>query len=126
MVSLKKNDYVKIMGTNRNYRYGYIEKVLDRGESFIINLVEEGESKIAYDAEQAELLGEVPKDYTSLLSDIEKQVASLLAIGNSTSDVAKEMNIHPTTVRAHVRNLRIKLHLDNRVQLIAFCQGLKL
>ena len=122
---MKKNDYVKIVGTNRIYRYGYIERVLDRGHAFIINLIDEGESKIAYDAEQAELLGEIPEDYTSLLSNIEKQVASLLAIGHNTNEISKEMNIQPTTVRAHVRNLRIKLHLDNRVQLIAICQGLK-
>ena len=125
-MNLKRDDYVKVMGANGNYRYGYIEKVLSRGDAFIINLTEEGICKIEFDAEMAKLLGYLPEDYTSLLSDIERQVASLLAIGQNTNEIAKEMSISPTTVRAHLRNLRIKLHLDNKTQLIAFCQGLKL
>lgn len=126
---MKKDDYVKIVATNGDYQYGYIAKVQDYGTTFIVDLLEEGKNKIAFDAEMAKHLGylpELPEDYISKLSDIEKHVARLLASSADTRKIADEMGISPTTVRAHMRNLRIKLHLDNRIQLISFCQGLKL
>lgn len=126
---MKKNSYVKIVAPNGNYRYGFISQILDYETTFVIDLLEEGESKIAFDKEEAEYLGYLPEgaeDFAQRLSDIEKQVAKCLVAGKSDREIAKEMNIEPVTVRAHIRNMRLKMNLENKTQLIAFCQGLKL
>jgi len=121
---MKIDDYVKIVGVDGNYRYGYIEETHDRGFTLVISLFDEGESKIAYDATYNALTGQEPIDYVSLLTEIEKRLVPLLAAGYNTNEIANEMSIVPTTVRAHLRTLRIKLHLDDRAQLIAFAPAL--
>lgn len=126
---MKKDDYVKIVAPNGNYRYGYISKICDYGTTFVIDLLEEGANKIGFDAELSKHLGYLPElseDYVSLLTEIEKQVARLLAGGADSRGIADEMGITPTTVRAHMRTMRLKLSLDNKAQLISFVQGLKL
>lgn len=122
---MKKDDYVKIVATDGNYRYGYITDVLDKGFTLGISLFDEGESKIGYDAARSALMGEESVDWVSILTEIEKRIVPLLAAGCNTNEIAREMSISPTTVRAHLRTLRIKLHLDNRVQLTAFSPALK-
>lgn len=121
---MKKDDYVKIVAVDGNYRYGYIDEIHDRGFILVINLFDEGESKIAYDAAHETLLGIPPIDYVSILTEVEKRIVPLLSIGLNTNEIASEMSISPTTVRAHLRTLRIKLHLDDRAQLIAFSRAL--
>ena len=121
---MKKDDYVKIVAVNGDYRYGYIADILDKGFTLDVCLLDEGESKLAYDAAYNALRGEETIDYVSTLTDIEKRIVPLLAAGYDTNKIASEMNIVPTTVRAHLRTLRIKLHLDNRAQLIAFSPAL--
>ena len=118
---MKKNDYVKIVDTNKNYRYGYIASIEDGGSIIKIDLFDEGESKIAYDAE----VGDVATDWISILTEIEKKIIPLLAERYTTNEIACQLYIKPSTVRAHLRTLRIKLHLENRPQLVAFCQGLR-
>jgi len=117
-----------------NYRYGYITEVLDRGFTIGISLFEEGESKIAYDKAQAIALGglliqtlngEESVDYVSLLTETEKRLVPHLARGFNTNEIAASMHISPTTVRAHLRTLRIKMHLEDRAQLIALARGLE-
>lgn len=121
---MKTNDLVKIVATDGNYRYGYIESIRDRGAIFTINLFDEAESKIAYDAASDTLVGGKPIDYLTLLTDVEKRIVPFLSASMNTNEIAAKMNISPTTVRAHLRTLRIKLHLDDRAQLIAFSQAL--
>lgn len=121
---MKKDDYVKIVAVGGNYRYGYITEILDRGSTLIISMFDEGESKIAYDAAHETLLGIPPVDYISLLTEIEKHIVPLLSAGYNTNEIAAELSISPTTVRAHLRILRIKLHLDDRAQLIALSPAL--
>lgn len=122
---MKKDDYVKIVAVNGNYRYGYITEVLDRGFTLGISLFDEGESKVAYDATYNALFGQESINYVGILTEIEKRIIPLLAAGYDTNEIAGEMSINPTTVRAHLRTLRIKLHLDDRAQLIAFSPALK-
>ncbi len=122
---MKKDDYVKIVAVNGDYRYGYITAVHDRGFNLAISLFEEGESKIAYDMARAALLGDEPVNWVALLTEVEKRIVSLLSAGLNTKEIAGEMSISPTTVRAHLRTLRIKLRLENRAQLIAFSQALE-
>ena len=121
---MKKDDYVKIVATDGNFRYGYIADLLEKGSILVIDLFEEGESKIGYDAAHEKLLGIPPIDYVSILTEAEKRIVPLLSARYNTNEIAAELSISPTTVRAHLRILRIKLHLDDRVQLIAFSQAL--
>ena len=122
---MKKDDYVKIVAVDGNYRYGYIIDILDKGETLGISLFDEGESKIAYDMAHNALTGQESIDYVSILTEIEKRIVPLLSAGLNTNKIAGEMSISPSTVRAHLRTLRIKLHLDDRAQLIAFSQALE-
>ena len=121
---MKQDDYVKIIAVDGNYRYGYIEKIHDKGLTLVISLFDEGESKIGYDAAYDTLVGRESIDYVSILTEIEKHIIPLLSCGFNTNEIASSMSISPTTVRAHLRTLRIKLHLDDRAQLIAFSQAL--
>jgi len=121
---MKSEDYVKIVGVDGNYRYGYIKQTHERGSILVISLFDEGESKIAYDTAYNALSGEEEIDWVSILTDAEKRIVPLLAARYNTSQIAFELSISPTTVRAHLRTLRIKLHLDDRAQLIAFSQAL--
>ena len=121
---MKKDDYVKIIAINGNYRYGYITDVLDRGFTLGISLFDEGESKIAYDLAHNALIGKESIDYVSILTEVEKRIVPLLAIGLNTNRIAEELSTSPTTVRAQIRTLRVKLQLDDRVQLNAFSPAL--
>jgi len=125
---MKKDSFVKIVSPNGDYRYGYITEVLEKGYLIGISLDCEGESKIAFDEEEIKknpsFAGFIATDYTSELTDIEKRVVTLLASGLNTKEIADKMFISPVTVRGHLRTLRIKLHLDNRIQLVAFSEGL--
>jgi len=121
---VKKDDYVKIVAVDGNYRYGYIEKIEESGSILVISMFDEGISKIAYDAAADGIVGQEPTDYISLLTKAEKYIVSLLSAGYNSKDIAAALSISPTTVRAHLRTLRIKLHLDDRAQLIAFSRGL--
>ena len=121
---MKREDYVKIVAVDGNYRYGYIEKIQERGSILVISLFDEGISKIAYDKASDAIVGQEPIDYVSLLTEAEKRIVPLLSAGYSTNNIAYELSISPSTVRAHLRTLRIKLHLDDRAQLIAFSRGL--
>lgn len=116
---MKTYDYVKIVDVHGDYRYGYIDKIKDKGFTLVISLFDEGESKVAYDAAYNTWTGYASIDYVRVLTNIEKRLISLLAVGFSTAQIAEEMSLSPVTVRAHLRTLRIKLQLDDRVQLIA-------
>lgn len=124
-MTLKRDDYVKIIGTNGEYNYGYIEKVQDRGYILIISLYEEGQSKICFDAESRQLDGQYPVDYLGILSEIEKKVLTLLSEGCTAQEISDKLDLKPSTVRVYFRNLRIKLRLETRSQLVALAQGLK-
>ncbi len=120
----KQDNYVKIVGADGTHRYGYILNVKERGFTLNISLFDEGASKIAYDKALANFTGGESIDYIALLTDTERHLVPLLAAGYDTKEIGKQMNISPSTVRQHLRILRIKLRLDNRVQLIAFSEGL--
>lgn len=120
----KTDDYVKVVSVNGRYRYGYISEIKDEGFILVVSLFDEGESKVAFDAEADALLGVEPVDYVSLLTEVEKRIVPLLTAGLNTNRIAEELSTSPTTVRAQIRTLRIKLHLDNRAQLSAFSPAL--
>lgn len=121
---MKKDDYVQIVAVGGKYRYGYISDISDRGYTLVISLFDEGESKIAYDAASAALTGQEAVDYISLLTDIERRIIPFLAAGFNTREIAEELSTSPITVRAQLRTLRVKLHLDDRAQLSALSPAL--
>ena len=119
-LKFKPDDYVQLVSPSGYCRYGYVSKVSEGGWHLEVCMHEEGESKIGYDAAR----GESPLALTHALSPCEKKVVSFLAGNYGTSKIATALCISPVTVRAHIRTLRLKFHLDNRQQLAAYCQGL--
>lgn len=51
-------------------------------------------------------------------SDREKEVAEMLAAGYSEKEIANELNIAPSTVNNHTRNIRNKLGLNKSSQIV--------
>ena len=58
------------------------------------------------------------------LTNTEKELIPLLAALLTTKLAAARMNVSPITVRAHIRDLKIKLGLETREQLVAYAQGI--
>lgn len=55
---------------------------------------------------------------TSLLTDRENQVLKLLAVGMSNREIGTELLISEATVKFHVRNLRDKLEVRRRTEIV--------
>ncbi len=120
MADFSEDAFVKIVGTNGNYRYGYIQSVEEKGLHLVICMHEEGDSALEYETAS----GAIAEDWDKMLTDTERQIIPLLAKGLKTKEVAAELNVSPITIRAQTRTLQYKLQLDNRQQLVAFAQGL--
>ncbi|MEN6386102.1 MAG: response regulator transcription factor [Phycisphaerales bacterium] len=54
------------------------------------------------------------------LSEREQEVLLLVSQGMGNKDIGKNLYISESTVKNHLRNILAKLHLQNRMQLIAF------
>lgn len=54
------------------------------------------------------------------LSEREQEVLLLVSQGLGNKDIGKNLYISESTVKNHLRNILAKLHLQNRMQLIAF------
>ena len=67
-----------------------------------------------------------PVPVRSALTTRETEVLQLVANGACNRDIAAALCISENTVKNHLRNILEKLHLDNRVQAVAFAlrQGL--
>lgn len=120
MGEFSKDAFVKIVSISGTYRYGFIKEVEEKGFHLMVCLHEEGDSAIEY---ESAVEGE-ERDWDKELSDVEKRLIPLLAKRLTTKDIAVALSLSPSTIRVHIRTLRIKLGLDNRVQLVAFAHGL--
>lgn len=123
-MEFKQDDYLKLVATNGNFRYGYVSKNPKNG--FLeICMLDEGESKIAYDEAWGKIHGESSPDWVRDLTLTEKKLIPLLAQGYTTEEMGVRLKVSPITIRAHIRNLRLKFHLENRVQLSTYAQGIQ-
>lgn len=120
-----RDEYVKIVDTCGNYRYGFITKSQESGDLLTVDLTEEGLCKIQYDDQFGENVGIGPKDFQNLLTESEKKLVPLLAQGLETSEIAVKLEKSPVTIRSNIRTLRLKLGMDNREQLVAYAQGIE-
>lgn len=125
-MSFLKDNFIKLIDTKGNYHFGFISEVKERGFVLVVDLHEEGLSKIDWDNESVINEGNevLARDFNVLLTDIEKKIIPLLASNNSTALIANQLGISPVTVRAHIRDLKIKLQLDTREQLFSYAQGI--
>lgn len=112
--------FVKVVGVSGDYRYGYIQKITERGFHLLICFHEEGSSAIEYETAS----GSMAADWANMLSDNEKEIIGSLSRGLTTKEIADKLSISPVTVRGYILTLRLKLQLDNRQQLIAFAHGM--
>ena len=56
----------------------------------------------------------------SRLSEREQEVLQLISQGSSNKKISESLYLSESTVKNHLRNILDKLHLQNRMQLIAF------
>ena len=123
-LSLNKGDYVQVVMPNGDYRFGYISGMRDYGMEIGIQFYEEGTSKICFEEAVLRVQGYPDEDWDSLLSLKEREIVPLLAEGKTTKQVAEVLCCTESTIRSQVRILRIKLGLDNKTQLVSYCEGL--
>ena len=57
-------------------------------------------------------------NYTNPLSEREQEVLTLLSKGKTYSSISLELHIAKTTVRAHIRNIYEKLHVNSKEEAI--------
>jgi DNA-binding NarL/FixJ family response regulator len=89
---------------------------------YIISIVQ-GEAPISREL-ASKILQEFSIQKTNIsggkLSEREKEVLQLISQGLGNKDIGKVLYISESTVKNHLRNILDKLHLQNRMQLIAF------
>ena len=104
---------------------GYVLKGIDSGDLMLaIRTIAEG-GVIFTSALASQLLDDVksnlekPKEEYGLTKR-EMEVLELISRGLSNKEIASELNIGESTVKAHLHNILTKLHLKNRSQAAVF------
>lgn len=64
-------------------------------------------------------------DQSQALSPREKEILSLLATGMSYKDIARRLSISFGTVETYARNIKYKLHIETKAQLIDYARSSK-
>ncbi|MGO4271524.1 response regulator transcription factor, partial [Paenibacillus sp. TAF58] len=56
----------------------------------------------------------------SMLTSREQEITAYVALGDNNRQIAEKLLISEHTVKNHMKNILVKLGLENRVQLTAF------
>lgn len=122
--ALRKDDFLMLLSPNGTYRYGFILETQEDDQHVTICMHDEGESKAEYEKVSDKWNGVAPKDFGIILSEREKTTLTHIANGVSNNEIAKTLRISAVTVRYYVRNLKMKLQVQNRDQLYVYAQGI--
>ena len=107
---------------------GYLLKNMEPDEFLsMVRGISSGEAPISR-AMASKILGEFgrrmkapqPEDPAAKLTPREREVLQLLTQGNTNKEIANTLCISENTVKNHLKNILAKLHLQNRVQAVAF------
>lgn len=119
-----KDSYVQVVAPNGNYRYGFVMETDEQDQHLIICMHEEGESKLAYETATKIWNGQAPLEQQHGLSAQEFQVLTSLSEGLDTRSIGQQLNLAPATIRAYIRTLRLKLRVENRIQLVLVAEAI--
>jgi len=107
---------------------GYLLKRMDPDEFVaMVRGISQGEAPISRTM-AAKILGEFSRrvkapqmeDPAAKLTPREHEVLQLLTQGGSNKEIANALCISESTVKNHLKNILAKLHLQNRVQAVAY------
>ena len=107
---------------------GYLLKKMEPNEFLaMVRGVSRGEAPISRSM-ASRILGEFgrrvqgpqPEDPTAALTPREREVLQHLTRGSSNKEIANALCVSENTVKNHLKNILAKLHLQNRVQAVAF------
>lgn len=116
-MGFEQDSFVQIVAPNGDYRYGYVAGTEEQGQHISICLHEEGESKLAFEDAADLWNGQAPIGWRHGLSAQEFRVLTLFCEDPNTGKIAKQLGLRPTTIRAYLRTLQLKLRVSDRVQL---------
>jgi DNA-binding NarL/FixJ family response regulator len=107
---------------------GYLLKKMEPDEFLsMVRGISRGEAPISR-VMASKILGEFSRrvkgpqleDPMAKLSPREREVLQLLTQGNTNKEIANSLCVSENTVKNHLKNILAKLHLQNRVQAVAF------
>lgn len=107
---------------------GYLLKKMDPEEFLaMVHGVSRGEAPISR-AVASKILGEFgrrvqaarPEDPAAKITPREREVLQFLTQGSTNKEIATLLCVSENTVKNHLKNILAKLHLQNRVQAVAF------
>ncbi|NMH97179.1 LuxR C-terminal-related transcriptional regulator [Pseudonocardia acidicola] len=104
--------------------HGYLRKGADTADIVrAVRAVLRGES--VFDSRSGSVVMDVPRDgdrgerpRAQMLTERENQVLKLLAVGMSNREIGRRLLISEATVKFHVRNLRDKLEVRRRTEIV--------
>jgi DNA-binding NarL/FixJ family response regulator len=105
---------------------GYLLKSLDANELFeLLEGVKEGEAAMTRSMATRLLKGLARRSVDKTrgeepLTEREQAVLRLVASGASNSKIAEKLSISVNTVKSHIKNIFMKLQLENRTQAAAY------
>ncbi len=107
---------------------GYLLKKMEPNEFLgMVRGISRGEAPISRSM-ASKILGEFgrrvqappPEDPAATLTPREREVLQLLTRGQTNKEIANALCVSENTVKNHLKNILAKLHLQNRVQAVAF------
>jgi NarL family two-component system response regulator LiaR len=106
---------------------GYLMKnVTARELAAAIRSAYQGKMTLAPEAAEALVHARAQAEETDLLTEREREVLKLMVDGLSNSQIAERLFVSLSTVKFHIGNILMKLHVDNRVGAVTVAMQNKL